>query len=53
MLRDFWHTPTMEGYPLSNKFLYCFIEIGTYLRLGRLEYLVIEIKDQKGLQTLK
>jgi hypothetical protein len=29
------------------------VEIGNYLRLGRVEYLVIEIKDSKGTRTLK
>jgi hypothetical protein len=31
----------------------CYLEIGNYVKLGRIEYLVIEVKDSKGTKTLK
>jgi hypothetical protein len=29
------------------------VEIGKYVKLGRIEYLVIEVKDSKDTKTLK
>ncbi len=30
-----------------------YAEIGNYVKLGRIEYLVIEVKDSKDTRTLK
>lgn len=32
---------------------FIYAEIGSYVKLGRIEYLAIEVRDSKGTRTLK
>ncbi len=41
VLRDFQFKEGMDGYPLSKISFFIILGTGTYLKLGRLEYLVI------------
>jgi hypothetical protein len=51
VIRDFEKDEGIEGYPLGK--IKLIIEAGNYLKLGRIEYLVIEVRDSKGTNTLK
>jgi hypothetical protein len=48
---DFEKDPGNEGFPLCKAV--DIVETGNYVKLGRIEYLIIEVLDSKGLRTLK